>query len=131
MTQYLLPGVPDKRRDEAQALLGFLVQVTGFLRLLLRFLCAQGWILHLAALHIYILATCCSRAFMCVLQVLDEEMAKLRDEKGADRFYGGHFEEARGLFARFSTSPELADFLTLGAYDYIVEPAPKQQRSRL
>jgi malate synthase len=64
-------------------------------------------------------------------QVLDEEMAKLRDEKGADRFYGGHFEEARGLFARFSTSPELADFLTLGAYDYIVEPAPKQQRSRL
>ena len=63
-------------------------------------------------------------------QVMDEEMVKLRQERGDARYYGGHFEEARGLFVRFSTSPELADFLTLAAYEYIVV-VPMAQRSRL
>ena len=67
---------------------------------------------------------------MHYMQVMDEEMIKLRQERGDARYYGGHFEEARGLFARFSTSPELADFLTLAAYEYIVV-VPMAQRSRL
>ena len=33
------------------------------------------------------------------LQVLDEEMAKLREQKGDERYFGGHFEELAGSSA--------------------------------
>jgi hypothetical protein len=40
-------------------------------------------------------------------------------ELGEARWGRGHFEEAIGLFHRFSTSKELADFLTIAAYDAV------------
>lgn len=40
---------------------------------------------------------------------------------GAERFDGGNFVEAADMFGHFSTAPELADFLTLAAYDIIVQ----------
>lgn len=64
-------------------------------------------------------------------QVLDEEMAKLREQKGDKRYFGGHFEEARGLFSRFSTSEELSDFLTVPAYEYVVDIPSQKTQSRM
>ena len=54
-------------------------------------------------------------------KIMDEELAKLRQTLGAQRFDGGHFAEARSLFYNFSTSKKLADFLTLAAYDRLVQ----------
>lgn len=51
--------------------------------------------------------------------VLDEEMAKLRKEKGEAAWRAGKFDAAVALFRRFSTSPRLADFLTLPAYEQL------------
>ncbi|MFO0727320.1 MAG: malate synthase A [Myxococcota bacterium] len=45
-----------------------------------------------------------------------EEMARVRQEIGPPRYDSGRFEEAIRLFTELSTSPELADFLTLAAY---------------
>lgn len=69
--------------------------------------------------------------FTSRLQVLDEEMAKLREQKGDQRYFGGHFEEARGLFSRFSTSEELSDFLTVPAYEYIIDVPSQKTQSRM
>jgi malate synthase len=50
-----------------------------------------------------------------------EEMAVIRDEIGAERFDGGHFELARKLFVDVATNTrEFTDFLTLPAYEQIV-----------
>ena len=59
-------------------------------------------------------------------RIMDEELEKLRGQLGPQRFDGGHFAEARALFYNFSTSKQLADFLTLAAYDRLV-----QQSSRM
>ncbi|KAK9813021.1 hypothetical protein WJX72_007639 [[Myrmecia] bisecta] len=59
--------------------------------------------------------------------MMREELAKVRDEVGAQRFASGHFAEAAKLFERFSTADELADFLTLPAYEYLVQPAQQGQ----
>jgi malate synthase len=52
-----------------------------------------------------------------VEQLIAEELVRIREEVGAARFDGGHFEEARTLFAGVATSHELQEFLTLPAYD--------------
>ena len=57
-------------------------------------------------------------------QILDEEMSKLRSKLGVERFDKGHFAEAIRLFDEFSTSERLSDFLTLPAYDYLVQRPP-------
>jgi len=44
-----------------------------------------------------------------------------RRELGESRWNRGHFPEAIKLFHEFSTSNELADFLTIAAYDAVVE----------
>ena len=49
-------------------------------------------------------------------QLLDEEIINLKTEVGEDRFAKGKFEEARTLMDDLTTSDELADFLTLPAY---------------
>ncbi|NUP08999.1 MAG: malate synthase A [Polyangiaceae bacterium] len=49
--------------------------------------------------------------------LLAEEMQKLEGTVGKQRFREGRFDEARDLFDKLSTSAELADFLTLEAYD--------------
>src|SRR5579885_528629 len=54
-----------------------------------------------------------------VLKIIDEELAGYRSQLGEERYYRGHFAEAAGLFARMSLAPQLADFLTLPAYEYL------------
>ena len=52
-----------------------------------------------------------------VSALLDEEMGRIRGEVGSARFEGGRYAEARELFESLSTARELADFLTLPAYE--------------
>jgi malate synthase len=49
-------------------------------------------------------------------RLLQEEMARIRDEVGDDAFDGGRFAEARDLFKTLSLAPQFEDFLTLPAY---------------
>lgn len=44
----------------------------------------------------------------------------VRIQVGEQRFSTGNFIEAAQMFGDFATAPELADFLTLAAYDVIV-----------
>jgi malate synthase len=53
-------------------------------------------------------------------RVVEEELLRIRSEVGDDRFSQGRFELARELFVRISTADELADFLTLPAYEHIL-----------
>jgi malate synthase A len=52
--------------------------------------------------------------------ILKEELSRLRDALGPQRYDGGRFEEARSLFDRMSTSAEFNEFLTLPAYDELL-----------
>ena len=56
-----------------------------------------------------------------VRRLLDEEMAA---------FGGGRFAEARRIFEELSTSAELAEFLTLPAYETLLaeEASPEQEK---
>ncbi len=59
-------------------------------------------------------------------KVLDEEMKGLEESLGRDRFLSGRFDDARALFEELSTSAELADFLTLPAYEVLLEKPPEK-----
>jgi malate synthase len=54
-----------------------------------------------------------------VRQVLDEEMAKIREEVGEETWRKGRPDETREIFERVSLGDEFPDFLTLPAYDYL------------
>ncbi|MFP5357071.1 MAG: malate synthase A [Gammaproteobacteria bacterium] len=54
-----------------------------------------------------------------VLAMIDEELAGIRQQLGDERYYRGRYAEAAGIFARMSTAPQCADFLTLPAYEYL------------
>jgi len=54
-------------------------------------------------------------------QLVEEEFARVREEVGASRFERGHFDQARALFVQVATSAELEDFLTLPAYQMLVQ----------
>ena len=49
-------------------------------------------------------------------RLLQQEMARIRDEVGDDAFDRGRFAEARELFKSLSLAPQFEDFLTLPAY---------------
>lgn len=51
--------------------------------------------------------------------VLDEEVGKLKAEKGGAAWRAGKFDAAVALFRASSTSRQLADFLTLPAYEQL------------
>jgi malate synthase len=53
-------------------------------------------------------------------ELTNEEFDRVRGEVGAARFDSGHFNEARALFTQVATSSELQDFLTIPAYDTLV-----------
>jgi malate synthase A len=55
-----------------------------------------------------------------VQRLVAEEMERIRGEQGDARFQAGKFAAARALFERLATSQELAEFLTLPAYDLLV-----------
>jgi len=51
-------------------------------------------------------------------ELMNEEMAKIREELGA-AYKSGRYEEAARLFDKITTSQELVEFLTLPAYEMI------------
>jgi malate synthase len=54
-----------------------------------------------------------------VRKVLDEETAKIREEVGEQTWKAGRPDETREIFERVSLNPELIEFLTLPAYEYL------------
>jgi malate synthase len=59
-----------------------------------------------------------------VEQLTGEEFDRVRGEMGRARFASGHFDEARALFTQVAISSELQDFLTIPAYDTLVQSEP-------
>jgi malate synthase len=57
--------------------------------------------------------------------IVAEEMDRVHAEVGEERFSGGMFNEARGLFERLSLAPRFEEFLTLPAYELVTQ---KDQR---
>ena len=53
-------------------------------------------------------------------RLTDEELAKVRDLVGEERFKGGHYKEAARLFLDMVTAENFEDFLTLPAYERVV-----------
>lgn len=53
-------------------------------------------------------------------KVIDEEMKVIESEVGSERVASGRFDLARKLFEDISTAPQMADFLTLPAYEHIL-----------
>jgi malate synthase len=56
-----------------------------------------------------------------------EEMDRIRDEVGSERFSGGKFAEARELFVRLSLAPRFEEFLTLPAYEIVTRETSQQE----
>jgi malate synthase len=54
-----------------------------------------------------------------VRQVLDEETAKIHEEAGDETWEAGRPDETRAIFERVALDPDLKQFLTLEAYDYL------------
>jgi malate synthase len=55
--------------------------------------------------------------------IVAEEMDRVHAEVGDERFSGGKFDEARGLFERLSLAPRFEEFLTLPAYELVTKKA--------
>ena len=53
-------------------------------------------------------------------RITAEELSKIRETLGPSSYDNGQFRLAVDLFDRLSTSQELADFLTLPAYEFMV-----------
>ncbi|KAI3847313.1 hypothetical protein MKW98_022446 [Papaver atlanticum] len=58
-------------------------------------------------------------------RVVEEEMARIEKEVGAQKFKRGMYREASKIFTRQCTAAILDDFLTLDAYNQIVQHYPK------
>ena len=56
-----------------------------------------------------------------VQRILGEEMGAILESVGADAFDSGRFEDARRIFSEVALSDSYDDFLTLPAYDTVVE----------
>jgi len=52
-------------------------------------------------------------------EVMDEELARIKETVGEERFTQGNFEKAARLFDEIIASQELEEFLTLKAYEYL------------
>ncbi len=50
---------------------------------------------------------------------LDEELLKIREQLGAERYDGGHFDDAKRLFLEVSVGETCVEFLTLPAYEVL------------
>lgn len=53
-------------------------------------------------------------------RIVEEEMARLENEVGKEKFKKGMYKEACRIFTQQCTAPTLDDFLTLNAYNHIV-----------
>ncbi len=56
-----------------------------------------------------------------VAETLVEELAAIRETLGAERFDAGHFDEAARLFESLSTAARCGEFLTLPAYERLID----------
>jgi malate synthase len=54
-----------------------------------------------------------------VRQMLDEETARIREQVGEETWRAGRPAETREIFERVALAPELIEFLTLIAYEYL------------
>ncbi|MEE8412201.1 MAG: malate synthase A, partial [Acidobacteriota bacterium] len=54
-----------------------------------------------------------------VERMIGEEMDVIADDVGAEAFRRGRFDEACKLFSELCFAEELAEFLTLGAYEIL------------
>ncbi|TVU15474.1 hypothetical protein EJB05_38997, partial [Eragrostis curvula] len=81
------------------------------------------WLRHGAALE-YAGGVAVRATPELLARVLEEEMARVEAEVGADKFRNGRYAEAGEIFGKQCTAPELDDFLTLDAYNLIVEHHP-------
>jgi malate synthase len=54
-----------------------------------------------------------------VRDLVEEELIRIRAERGEQRFLAGHFPKARELFEELVESDTLPEFLTLRAYEFI------------
>ncbi|MGH6921278.1 MAG: malate synthase A, partial [Geminicoccaceae bacterium] len=54
-----------------------------------------------------------------IRRLLEEELAKIRESVGEERFGAGRFEEAATLFRDLVLAEEFAEFLTLPAYERV------------
>ncbi len=54
-----------------------------------------------------------------VRRVLDEETARIREQVGVEVWEAGRPDETREIFERVALSPELIEFLTIPAYEYL------------
>ena len=52
-----------------------------------------------------------------VEEVIDQELAKIRETVGEEAFAQGRWEDATALYREMATSEDLSDFLTLPAYE--------------
>ena len=52
---------------------------------------------------------------------LEQELQKIRQDLGPDRFERGHFRQARAIFERLCLAPTLEEFLTLPAYEVLTQ----------
>jgi malate synthase len=52
-----------------------------------------------------------------VERIIEEELAAIRERIGDDTFDQGRWDDARSIFADMSLADELADFLTIPAYE--------------
>jgi malate synthase len=52
-------------------------------------------------------------------QVLGEELGKIEQLYGPERYAGRHFQQASAIFDQITTSPEFVEFLTLPAYQQL------------
>ena len=53
-------------------------------------------------------------------ELLEEEMVRIRQLVGEERFASGHFGQAKTLFASLSTAEVCPSFLTLSAYEHLL-----------
>ncbi len=54
-------------------------------------------------------------------EIRNDELRSIEKRLGRDRWLAGRFELAAALFDRLIESPELADFLTIPAYDALLK----------
>ncbi len=76
------------------------------------------WLRHGASLDTGELVT--SELF---LRVVSDEMEAIKGELGLERFSAGRFADAEALFTKLCTDEEFVTFLTLPAYEQIIERA--------
>ncbi len=58
---------------------------------------------------------------MRVRGVIHEELHRIREEIGDERFYSGHFSDAKEIFEKLCLQKSLEEFLTLPAYERLAE----------